>query len=151
MWTRGDYLISTDPADLDLRAAHTFIASTYWAKEIPFETFEKSIKNSLVFGIYRVVNGERTQVGFARVISDFATFAYLGDVFVAESERGKGLSKWLMKCILSHPELQGLRRFCLVTRDAHALYMRYGFLPTETPENWLELMRKNPYIRATLD
>jgi GNAT superfamily N-acetyltransferase len=150
-WQRGDFFISTDPALLDLKTAHRFIASSYWAKNIPFELFEKSVRNSLPFGLYRNVpstdgSGKRlVQIGFARIISDFSTFAYLGDVFIAEGERKQGLSKWLVECVLSHPELQGLRRICLGTQDAHSLYEKYGFKNLENPRNWLEIKVSNPY------
>jgi len=148
-WIRGDFLISTDPKFLDLKTSHGFIASSYWAKSIPFEIFEKSVRNSLAFGVYRnatEANETRTQIGFARVISDFATFAYLGDVFIDEKERKQGLSKWLMECVLGHPELQGLRRICLGTQDAHSLYEKYGFKNPENPRNWFEIKIKNPYV-----
>jgi len=147
-WSRDHFLVSTDPAFLDLKTAHGFIASSYWAKNIPFEVFEKSVRNSLAFGVYRKpdeTNGTRIQIGFARVISDFATFAYLGDVFIDEKERKQGLSKWLMECIFAHPELQGLRRICLGTQDAHSLYERFGFKNPENPRNWFEIKIKNPY------
>ncbi len=128
-WTQSEFEISTDPARIDLHAVHEFLTSCYWAKGIPLETVRRSIASSLCFGIYH----EGRQAGFARVISDLATFAYLGDVFVLERYRGRGLSKWLMQCILSHPDLQGLRRWMLATRDAHALYRQYGSAALKLP------------------
>jgi GNAT superfamily N-acetyltransferase len=140
---RDGFVISTDPARLDLRAIHNFLASdSYWAKRIPFETFARSAENSLCFGIY---DSNEAQVGFARVISDFATFAYIADVFVLDSHRGHGLGKWLMECIQQHPQLQGLRRWVLTTRDAHGLYAQYGFTSPQFPERYMEILRPNLY------
>ena len=139
---RGDYLISTDRARLNLNVIHGFLMNCYWAKGIPRETVARSIKHSLCFGIY---DGSGAQAGFARVVSDFATVAYLGDVFVLESHRGHGLSKWLMECIMQHPALQGLRRWILLTRDAHGLYSQYGFTPLKAPQRYMELHRPDVY------
>src|SRR6266566_305634 len=122
-WRRGEYLISTDKHLLDLSAIHSFLATSYWAKDIPFETVKKSIEHSLNFGVF--IAGK--QVGFARVITDYTTYAYIGDVYILEDFRGRGLSKWLMRVIVNHPELQGLRRWTLITRDAHELYRNTGF------------------------
>ena len=144
---RGEFVISTDRARLDLDAIHGFLTNCYWAKGIPRNAVERSIKHSLCFGIY---DGTGAQVGFARVISDFATIAYLGDVFVLESHRGRGLSKWMMECITQHPLLQGLRRWILLTRDAHGLYEKFGFTPLKAPERYMELHRTDIYeIRKT--
>jgi GNAT superfamily N-acetyltransferase len=140
-WAKGEFQISTDPARIDLRAVHDFLTNSYWARGIPFETVQRSIQNSFCFGIY---HGDR-QIGFARVITDRATFAYLADVFVLPDYRGRGLSKWLMKCIIAHPDLQGLRRWMLATRDAHALYTQYGFSPLKAPERWMEIHRPDVY------
>ena len=139
---RGEYLISTDPERLDLNAIHAFLTTCYWAKGIPRELVERSIKHSLCFGIYHVSGG---QVGFARVISDVATIAYLGDVFVLESHRGRGLSKWMMECIMQHPDLQGLRRWILLTRDAHDLYAKFGFTPLKSADRYMELHQPDVY------
>jgi GNAT superfamily N-acetyltransferase len=139
---RDNYLISTHRARLDLNAIHGFLASCYWAKGIPREVVARSIEHSLCFGIYE---GGGAQVGFARVVSDFATVAYLGDVFVLESHRGRGLSKWLMQCVMEHPALQNLRRWILLTRDAHALYSKFGFTPVNAPERYMELHRPHVY------
>ena len=138
----GEFLISTDPARLDLDVIHGFLANCYWAKDIPREIVARSIEHSLCFGVY---DGSGVQVGFARVVSDFATVAYLGDVFIIESHRGRGLSKWLMECITGHPSLQGLRRWILLTRDAHRLYAKFGFTPVKSPERYMELHRPDVY------
>ena len=140
---RGEFLISTERVRLDLHAIHAFLTDCYWAKGIPKEVVARSIKHSLCFGMYL---GEK-QIGFARVISDYATYAYIGDVFVLEEFRGQGLGKWLMQCIMEHPWLQGLRRWSLVTRDAHGLYQQLGFRPLKAPERWMELHRPDVYIR----
>lgn len=137
---RDGYVISTDPAKLDLDVIHGFLFRAYWCEGIPRETLERAIQNSLCFGIY----DERRQVGFARVISDRATFAYLADVFVLETHRGRGLSKWMMEVIMVHPDLQGLRRWSLGTLDAHGLYSKYGFAPPKFPERLMEIY--DPYI-----
>jgi len=140
---RGEFLISTERARLDLIAIHEFLAgSSYWAKRIPFETFARSAENSLCFGVY---DSAGAQVGFARVVSDFATFAYIADVFVLDSDRGQGLGKWLMECIQRHPQLQGLRRWVLTTRDAHGLYAQFGFTSPKFPEHYMEILRPNMY------
>jgi GNAT superfamily N-acetyltransferase len=133
-WRRGEYLISTDKRRLDLPVIHNFLTTSYWAADIPIETVKESIEHSLAFGVYR----EDQQVGFARVITDYATFAYIGDVFILESYRGQGLSKWLMEVIAAHPGLQGLRRWVLLTRDAHELYRKTGFTEPKNPERYME-------------
>jgi len=132
-YLKDNYSISTDKSKLDISVIHGFLSKSYWAEEIPVEIVKSAIQNSLCFGLYNA----GTQVGFARVISDYTTFGYLADVFIIESERGKGLSKWLMECILAHPQLQGLRNFCLMTQDAHSLYERYGFKNIPKPENFM--------------
>lgn len=120
---RGDYTISTDPGRLDITAIHRFLTRSYWAPGVALTVVERAIENSLCFGLFHGAE----QVGFARVITDKATFAYLSDVYVLEPHRGKGLSKWLMEIITGHAELQGLRRFMLNTKDAHGLYRQFGF------------------------
>jgi GNAT superfamily N-acetyltransferase len=140
-WVKGEFQISTDPPRIDLRAVHEFLTNSYWARGIPLETVQRSIENSLCFGIY---HGDR-QIGFARVITDRATFAYLADVFVLPDYRGHGLSKWLMECIIAHPDLQGLRRWMLATQDAHELYAQYGFSSLKAPERWMEIHRPDVY------
>jgi GNAT superfamily N-acetyltransferase len=144
---RGEFLISTDPARLDLNVIHEFLTNCYWAKGIPRDLVARSIEHALCFGVY---DGNRAQVAFARVISDFATIAYIGDVFVLETFRGRGLGKWLMECIMSHPALQNLRRWILTTRDAHGLYSQLGFTPVKAPERFMEIHRPDVYeIRKT--
>ena len=134
-WTRGDFTISTDPRRLDLDAIHRFLVRSYWAEGIPRDVMERSIANSLPFGLY-----ERSeQVGFARVVSDLATYAYLTDVIVAETARRQGIGSWMVEAILSHPDLQGLRRVALYTRDAQALYERYGFSTDRPASVYMEL------------
>jgi GNAT superfamily N-acetyltransferase len=122
-WRRDGYLISTDASMLDLEVVHGYLSRSYWAAGVPEDVVRRSIENSLCFGVYR---GE-DQAGFARVVTDRVTFAYLADVFVLEEHRGQGIGKWLVEVILSHPDLQGLRRWMLATRDAHDLYRRYAF------------------------
>ena len=125
-WHRDRYEISTDPTRINRDLTHRFLSEeAYWSPGVARATVEKAIDNSIVFGIYR----EQEQVGFARVVSDYATFAWLCDVFVLPEHRGTGIGKWLMECVIAHPELQGLRRFMLATRDAHGLYAQYGFTP----------------------
>jgi len=136
----GEFLISTDRERMNLDVIHGFLTNCYWAKGIQREVVARSIKHSLCFGIFE---GSGTQVGFARVVSDFATVAYLGDVFVLKSHRGRGLSKWLMQCIVKHPALQNLRRWILLTRDAHGLYSQFGFTPVKAPERYMELHQPN--------
>jgi GNAT superfamily N-acetyltransferase len=139
-WVSGTFTVTCDPARMDRTVIAEFLASSYWAKGIPPATVEKSLAHSLCFAL---LDGDR-QVGFARVISDYATIAFLNDVFVLSEYRGRGLSKWLMECITSHPELQGLRRWMLATRDAHGLYEKFGFTPLKKPEVFME--RHNPRV-----
>jgi len=139
---RPPYSISTDRARLDLPMITEYLARSYWAEGIPLEVVERAVQGSLCFGLYE---GTR-QVGFARCVTDAATFAYLADVFVLESHRGRGLARWLMEVIVSHPDLQGLRRFSLVTRDAHGLYEKFGFTPLVRPEGHMEIMRRGVYL-----
>ena len=142
-WRRDGFTISTDPSRLDRDTIHEFLADSYWAKEIPREIVDRSIEGALCFGLYE----NARQVGFARVITDLATFAYLADVFVLESHRGRGLAAWLMESILAHPKLQGLRRWMLVTRDAHPLYRKVGFTALAHPERVMELTFPGIYER----
>ena len=137
-----DVTVDTDKTRLDLATIHAFLATSYWAKGLPREVLERAVAGSLCFGLY---DGAR-QVGFARVVTDGATFAYLADVFVLESHRGRGLSKLLMDAVVAHPDLQRLRRWLLVTRDAHALYARYGFTPLANPDRHME--RHDPTVYA---
>ena len=144
LWSKGVYEISTDPARIDARLVQEFLTNTYWAKGIPAETVQRSIENSISFGVF----DGRHQVGFARIISDLATFAYLADVFILPAYRGRGLSRWLMECIVSHPDLQGLRRWMLATKDAHGLYAKFGFTVIRSPETWMEIHRPDIYARG---
>ena len=141
----GDILVTTDPARLDLAAIHEFLSGSYWAKGIPREVMERSIHHSICFGAFE---GGR-QVGFARVISDRATFAYVADVFVVDSHRGRGIGKRIMACITSHPELQNLRLWTLFTRDAHGLYRRHGFREARYPDRLMERRAERPYAPST--
>jgi GNAT superfamily N-acetyltransferase len=144
---RGEFSISTDRAQLDLDVIHGFLTNCYWAKGIPLDVVARSIEHSLCFGIY---DSSGAQVGFARVISDFSTIAYIGDVFVLDTHRGRGLGKWLMQCITQHPALQNLRRWILTTRDAHSLYAQVGFRPVKSPERFMEMHRPDVYeVRKT--
>lgn len=141
-WQNGEFTISTDRARLQTDAIHKYLSEeSYWARERTREQTERAIKNSLPFGVYKGEN----QIGFARVVTDFATFAYLGDVFILEDFRGKGLSKWLMDVIVSHPDLQNFRRWILATKDAHALYGKFGFTALKHPTRWMEKAAPNAY------
>ena len=156
--SRDAFVISTDRTLLDVEAIHAFLSTCYWSPGIHRTRVERAIANSLCFGVYdtsqqRAASGTSKgggplQVGFARVISDFASFAYLCDVYIEECYRGRGLSKWLMETILAHPDLQGLRRFCLMTRDAHRLYEQFGFTPMPDPTKYLELVDREGYKKS---
>lgn len=143
-YRKGEFLLSTERERLDLNVIHGFLTECYWAKGISREIVARSLENSLCFGVYT----QGKQVGFARVISDFATYAYIGDVFVLEPFRGHGLGKWMMECIMQHPRLQGLRRWSLVTGDAHGLYAQFGFTPLQAPDRYMELHDPNVYQRV---
>ena len=141
-WTNGEFTISTDRTRLQIDAIHAFLSEkSYWAKERTKEQTATAIKNSLPFGVYKGEN----QIGFARVVTDYATFAYLGDVYIIEEFRRLGLSKWLMETILAHPDLQGFRRWILATRDAHTLYEKFEFTALKFPERWMEKTAPNAY------
>ncbi len=135
------YEIDTDRARLDLRVVHGFLAASHWARGIPMSVLQRAIRRSLPFGLYK----DGRQIGFARVVTDSATFAYLADVFVLESERGQGLGRWLIESILAHPGLQGLRRWLLGTRDAHGLYRKTGFTEPAAPFGFLERLDPTAY------
>lgn len=142
--TEGEYTVSTDKSRLDIGVIHGFLANeSYWAKDIPVSVVEKTLAGSLCFGIYH----QDRQIGFARLITDYAAFAYLADVFIIQEYRGKGLSKLLMRTILAHPELQTLRRWLLVTADAHALYSQFGFTPIPNPEKFMQLHNPDVYTK----
>ena len=139
---RNGYAISTNKRRLDVSAIHAYLTRSYWSPGIPKAIVEKAIAGSLCFGLF----SERgNQVGFARMVTDCATFAYLADVYVLEEHRGKGLGKWIVETILAHPSLQGLRRILLATRDAHQLYAQFGFEPLANPESLMSIHRPNVY------
>ena len=145
-WHRGEYTISTERARLDLGVVHRFISEeSYWGQGRSPEVVRKTVENSVPFGVY---HGDE-MVGFARVVTDYATFAWLADVFVLKEHRGRGLSKWLMEVILGHPELQGFRRWVLATKDAHGLYEQFGFIALHRPERWME--RPDPSMKESPD
>jgi GNAT superfamily N-acetyltransferase len=142
--TNAGYEISTDPSKLDIQLIHQYLSKeSYWAGNIPLRVVERSVANSFCFGVY---HGNK-QVGFARLVTDKATFAYLGDVFILEEHRGKGLSKWLLETIHAHPDMQGLRRWLLGTRDAHGLYKQFGWtpLPEELVPRFMQLHNPDVY------
>jgi len=139
---RNGFTISTDRQRLDIAAVHTYLTRSYWAEGISAALVAKSIRGSLCFGLY---DASAKQIGFARVVTDGATFAYLCDVYVLESARGRGLGIWLMETVMQHPDLAGLRRSMLVTRDAHSLYARFGFTPSKFPDRIMEIARPGLY------
>jgi GNAT superfamily N-acetyltransferase len=141
MQTSGQYEISTERSRLDVALIHDYLRSSYWAQDIPRAVVERSIQHSLCFGAY--LDGRQT--GFARVVTDYATFAYVADVFVVPEHRGRGISKLLLRAILEHPELQGLRRFLLATHDAHGLYAQFGFQPLAHPEHFMTVHKPDVY------
>jgi GNAT superfamily N-acetyltransferase len=141
-YRNGHYWITTDPQKLDLDAIHAYLSRSFWAEGIPKETVAKAMANSLCFGLF---DGAE-QIGLARVITDRATFAYLCDVYVLEAYRGRGLGKWLIETVMAHPDLQGLRRFQLVTRDAHGLYSRHGFATPNHPDRHMEIFKHGMYL-----
>ena len=142
---REKFTVSTDPARLDVDAVHAFLSTSYWAQGIPRETVATALRNSLCFGLYEVDR----QVGLARMVTDRATFAYLCDVYVLPECRGLGLGRWLMQCVMAHPDLAGLRRLVLVTRDAHDLYRPLGFEELSRPESYMEIARPGIYQKST--
>jgi GNAT superfamily N-acetyltransferase len=143
----GQFVASTDSSRLDLGLIHGVLRETYWSPAVPKSIVQRAIAGSLAFGIYAATG---PQVGFARVVTDRATFAYLADVFIVPTERGHGLGKWLVSVILEHPDLQNLRRWLLGTRDAHALYAQFGFTPLGAPERLMERHDPNVYARLTM-
>jgi len=140
--TAQGYSIDTAAGKMDIPVIHAYLSNeSYWSKNIPYHIVEKYVKHSLNFGVFY----QDKQVGYARVITDFTTIAYLGDVFILQEHRGKGLSKWLMQTIMEHPELQGLRRWILATADAHGLYKQFGWTPMKAPDRWMELHDPDVY------
>ena len=144
---QNKFIISTDKSKLNISFIHNYLCNeSYWAKNIPFETVQKSIEGSCCFGLFiNEENLSETQIGFARVVTDYATFGYLADVFIIEDYRGQGLAKWLMGEIMNYPELQGFRRWLLATKDAHGLYLKSGFLPLDKPERIMGFKRFEQY------
>jgi N-acetylglutamate synthase-like GNAT family acetyltransferase len=141
--TNDEYLISDNSSRLDVPFIHNFLANeSYWAKDIPFAIVEKSIANSLCFGLYH----KQQQIGFARLVTDKATFAYLADVFIVPEYRGRGLCRQLIAAIHAHPELQTLRRWMLATRDAHALYKKFGWTALPEPDRFMQKHNPNVYL-----
>lgn len=139
---KNDFCISTDKTKLKIDSIHEFLSTkAYWCLNIPRSTVERAIQNSLCFGVYH----HDKQIGFARVITDLSTIAYLGDVYILEEFRGIGLSKWLIEAIMNHPDLQGLRRWILLTSDAHGLYRQFGWKDIADPTKWMEVHKKNVY------
>jgi len=153
-WRRGELAISTDKSRLQLEVVHESLARSYWAERIPRDVVERSIAGSLCFGVYAIEaetpRRVEKQVGFARLVTDGATFAWVSDVFVLEEWRGRGLSKWLMQCMTAMPELAGLRRWILATRDAHGLYRQFGFTPLAEPARYMERLDRDVYKRGNL-
>ncbi len=133
-WKKDNFIISDDVSRLDVDAICDFLSHSYWADKRPRRVIEKSIQHSVCFGVY---DGDK-QIGFSRVVTDFSVFAYLCDVFIHHEYRGQALGKWMMECIMSHPDLQGLRRWSLVTRDAHGLYSQFGFTELSNSSLWME-------------
>lgn len=151
-WSTSEFLISTDKTLLQVDAIHHFLSTqAYWCLGIPKSTVQKAISSSLCFGLYD--NVQKKQIGFARVVTDTATFAWLCDVYIEPESRGKGLSKWLMECVVAHPDLKNLRRICLATKGAHGLYEKFGFEKTKTPEYWMEIKDNDVYkkLQAELE
>lgn len=138
---RGEFSITTDPSAVDIEAVHAFLTRAYWSEGIPAELVARAIAGSIPFSLF---HGTK-QIGFARVITDRTTFGYLADVYVLEAYRGQGLGRWLVECILQHPDLQTLRRFALVTRDAHSLYRQAGFSALTAPDRHMEIVRQVVY------
>ena len=138
---KDDFLITTDKNKLSLKAIHAYLSRSYWSENIPIDRVEKAIQNSLCFGLFH----QKDQIGFARLITDYTSFAYLADVYVLEEFRGKGLSKWLMTCIKKQPNLQNLRRWMLATKDAHSLYEKFGFTSLKNPNTFMELHQADVY------
>jgi N-acetylglutamate synthase-like GNAT family acetyltransferase len=140
-WTKDDFIVTTDKKRIDVTYVHWFLSHSYWAAGIPVETVQRSIDASMCFSVIYLNH----QVGFARMITDKATFGYLADVFIDENFRGRGLSKWLIEVILNHPDLQGLRRLMLATRDAHSLYAQFGFTALTNTDRWMHIHNRDVY------
>ncbi len=141
---KDNFTISTDPTRLDIDVLQGFLSTTYWARGIPKDVMRTAVENSLCFGLY----DGNTQIGFARVVTDYVNHAYLGDVFVLEAYRGQGLAKWLIGCIVDYPDLQGIKRMMLITDDAAGLYSQFGFAELSTPEKFMERVYHRPWFIA---
>ena len=139
-----NYRISTNKDEMDIKSIHSYLTSCYWSRGVSENIIQLAIDNSLCFGVFQ----QKEQVGFARLITDYATFAYLADVYILEKHKGKGLSKWMLKEIMEYPQLQGLRRIVLATRDAHSLYEKFGFKELSSPETFMEIWSPNVYVEA---
>ena len=151
-WRRGDYLLSTDPVRVDVDAVHAYLTTAYWSEGVPIDVVRRAIAGSIPFSVWWEPEGgdpsvQPAQVAFARAITDRATFAYVADVYVLEEHRGRGLSRWMMEALVAHPDLQGLRRMVLATRDAHGLYEKFGFTPLASPPRWMEKWDPDVYRR----
>lgn len=147
-WKQDNFVISTDKERLQPINIHSYLSTqAYWYLGIPLKIVKKAISNSLCFGLFTLENDKEIQIGFARVVTDNATFAWICDVYIEPSFRNQGLSKWMMECLMSHPDLKNLRRICLATKDAHSLYKKYNFEVTLTPQNWMEIKDNDIYKR----
>ncbi len=147
-WRRGAYAISTDASKLDLQVVHRWLSeSSYWVPGIPLDVVRRGVEGSLNFGLY--ADGGARTIGLARIITDYATFAYVCDVFVLDEFRGQGLGVWLMECVAAHPRLQGFRRWMLGTKDAPTLYEKTGFVPVTAPDRWMEKADPDIYRRTS--
>jgi GNAT superfamily N-acetyltransferase len=152
-WREGEYVVSDERERVDVTAVHTYLTRSYWAEGIPLETVRRSVDHALNVNLWHAPQGldgvGAAQVGFTRVITDFATFGYVGDVYVLEGHRGHGLSKWMMRIVSEHPRLQGFRRWSLLTRDARRLYTQFGFAPLKSPDRWMEKWDPEVYRRGS--
>jgi GNAT superfamily N-acetyltransferase len=144
-YQKGEFTVSTDPSKLDAAAIHAYLTRAYWSEGIPRHIVATALANSLCFGLYH----GRAQIGLARVVTDRATYAYLCDVYVLEEFRGRRLGVFLMECVMSHPDLRGLRRFSLATRDAHNLYRKFGFAELKKPQSQMEIVKPDIYSKAS--
>lgn len=140
-WHKDEYTITTDASRVDIPYVHSFLSNSYWAAGIPVETVQRSVNGSMCFSVFK----NEQQIGFARMITDKATFGYLADVFIDENYRGQGLSKWLVEVIMNHPDLQGFRRLMLATRDAHELYRKFGFSALTNTDRWMAIHYPDVY------
>lgn len=148
-WVQGSFVLTTDKSKLQIKRVHRFLSQeAQWSIGIPIAVVEKAVEHSLCFGLFDKSKSDDLQIGFARVVGDKATFAWLCDVYIEKEYRGQGLAKWLMDCLMNHSDLQGLRRICLATKDAHKLYEKYGFEITNSPGNWLEIKNNDIYKKT---